>query len=571
MAKNHYLDAGQLDQLSAFRATLSENVTSYLDPTNNKHREIIQLALKSANRNKADFPNLFKAHENGRFYGGDRSMDTVKIVDAGKTKSGKATATIWSANKDKSLIKGGSTFVFDHDSKQLLAFGANITVQRGFLSCSTQAEHAADAGEKIDVLHLGHVTNKNGDTRFYAHSIKGISTEHAHAKAIDIQTVGADTTAIHATIYDPQTSHGNTDIQIALGRMASVNYPSTTDYIYCESTNMSTNPYLIVPFVGNAPLSGTIDFTKLTISNFETEIYLNKDDSTQYVSRETTYTTDADVLAAMSPGAYPNILEWNFPFDGKGSGDKGYQNTASIVYYPSSLVEEKDSYFFFAFKNIPYTDGTTAPPFYVCSTNTPDEGSVNCTKVLNLYFWWHCLLEGTKVLLEDGREIPIEEVNETHRIVSSNGKSYAVSATVRGYHSSKEESIHELTTENGAKIVSSNGHIVFLDEKTSVKVGHVQPGDIILTASGPSKVVSNNQIDCEGMFVGLMIGSPEEQMESDFPKNFAGYMAGGILNGDQNAYLHHANQHRLDLNMALKHVHPDFHADYTSAVNQIRY
>ncbi|GGH69842.1 Hint domain-containing protein [Phaeocystidibacter marisrubri] len=565
-------DAGVL---RALQQSLPDNQTTYL---NNNQYDAIMAALNSANRTEDKYPNLYAALK-GKLYVGD-AIDEATMVDAGKTAAGKATANIWSQSKVATTLMGGSTYVFDHVSGELLAQGHNTSVQSGFLGCSTQADLASAAGSLIDVLYVGFSTSPDGSSRFYAYSRPSIPTTSSlvtrDLAAEDTPPCYEGSGGITAVVTAPCTT-SNTNVQIAVGRTTGVTPPSTTDYIYCEATNIPS-PYLIVPFVGNVGLSGTIDFGALSINNFETKIFVDDTDQSLTSERATAYTTDAKVLAAMSQGAAPNVLNWSFPFDGKGAGDNGYQTTNSLVYNPSSLVNEIECFFYFAFNNIPFTDGSAAEPFYVCSKDTPDESSINCTKILNLYFWWHCVAEGTMVILEDGSELPVEKVNETHRVRSANGQSYAVAATVKGLHSSdadgdgtRQDKILRVVTKNGKQLVATAHHTVFTADNQVEKMKHLAVGSTILTTDGPSEIVSIEPVEMKANFVGLMLGSPEEQSNPNFPTNKVGYYSGGILSGDQNTFIHHHKTGRLNTSAALTQVDEKLHVDYSSAVKQNRY
>lgn len=561
--------------LRALQQSLPIGQTIYLD---NSQNDAIMAALHSADRTADRYPNLYAALK-GKHYDGD-SIDEVTMVDGGKTASGKATANIWSQSKTATTLMGGSAYVFDHESGELLAQGNNTSLQSGFLGCSTQGDMASNAGELIDVLYVGYATSPDGSSRFYAFSKPSVPTSSSlvasDLAAEDTPTCYEGSGGITAVVTAPCTS-SNTNVQIAVGRTAGIAPPSSTDYIYCEAKNI-TPPYLIVPFVGNVGLSGTIDFSTLSINNFDTKIFVDDTDQSQTSERATQYTSDAKVLAAMSQGSAPNVLSWSFPFDGKGSGDNGYQTTNSIVYSPNSLVNEIECFFYFAFNNIPFTNGSTAEPFYVCSKDTPEESSINCTMIKNLYFWWHCVAEGTMVLLEDGSELPVEKVNETHRVRSANGQSYAVAATVQGVHSSKDgregtrqDKILRVVTKNGNELVATAHHTVFTANDRVEKMMHLVEGGSILTTDGLSEIISIESVEMEANFVGLMLGSPDEQSKPNFPTNKVGYYSGGILSGDQNTFIHHHKTGRLNTAAALAHVDEKLHVDYSSAVEQNRY
>ncbi len=545
----------QAGELLAFQHTLKQGVTTYLNPSDATHRKFIESMLSAAGRTPANYPYVYKALQTGGPFKGSPDTDKVHLVDAGKNKAGKATATIWSRSSNDTMIKGGNLMVFDKDSGTLLAQGENTAVRRGFLACPTRSATASQAGKNLSVLYMGHATEADGSTRFFSYANSAVVAQQG----------------IQVNVQDPVIKHtGNTVIMIAVGRVASIQPPAQTDYIYVEPVNEG-NPYLIAPFRGNVALSGMIDLPSLTIADLSTSIFVNNGQGgTAEITRATQYTTDAKVVGAFSVGSPANILQWTFPFDGK-----GYQTTQSIVYNSTSLGNEIDSFFYFAFNGIPLQGGNTAPPFFVCSKNTPEEPSINCTQIPNLYYWWHCLAKGTLVTLEDGSKKPIEEINENYRVKTGTG-SLAVWATVLGHHSSNpaagtRKEIFRLTTANGKSITATENHMVFMTADKCRSICHLVPGDTVMTDEGSSAVKTIEAIQYDDMFYALALGNVAEQSSKNFPHNMANYYAGGILCGDQQAMRHHCNEAHHDLEYMLPRIKQELHTDYASALQHKRF
>ncbi len=548
----------QAGELLAFQRASKQSATTYLNPSDPTHRKFIESMLNAAGRTPANYPYLYKALNTGDSYKGAPGVDNVRMVDAGKTAAGKATATVWSRSSNDSLIKGGNLMVFDSDTGALLAQGENTAVKRGFLACPARSATAAPAGKNLSLLYMGHTTDANGSTRFYSYTNK----------------VAVAQDGIKANIAMPVIQHtGNVNIWIAVGRVAGSPFPSNTDYIFIEPSANENNPYLIVPFKGNVALSGLIDLPSLTIADLSTSIFVNNGHgSTVEITRATQYTTDAKMIGAFSVGTPANVLQWEFPYD-----QKGYQQTNSIVYNSTSLGNEIDSYFYFAFNGIPLKGGATAPPFFVCSKNTPEDPSINCTQIPNLYFWWHCLAKGTLVTLEDGSKKPIEAINETFRVkTGTNGSSFAVCATALGRHSSDpaagtRKEIFRLTTANGKSITATENHMVFMTADKCRSISHLVAGDKVMTDEGMSTVKSIEAIAYNDMFYALALGNVKEQAEKSFPHNMANYYANGILCGDQLAMRHHCNEAHHDLEYMLPRIKQELHTDYASALHHKRF
>lgn len=555
-----------------FHDALKQGETAYLDPSNPNHNTLIKTVLNLSGRSEDNYPNVYKALKNGETYKG-KPVDKVHLVDIGKTAKGKATATVWSSSNKPTMVNGGTTFLLDKEAGSIVAKGSNTAVRSGFLACGVNNASARQAGKKLDLLYVGHVTGDDGKTRFISYANSAPVAKTIVAPATKTIASLEDESSITATVTAPITTKGNAQVEIAVGRVAGNTPPSTTDYIYVEATGEGTNPYLICPFTGNVSLAGTIDLGALTAADVSTNIIVdNADGATVQVNRVPAYTSDQDVVDAFSVGSAPNVLAWNFPFDGKGSGDNGYQTTKSIVYDQTSLASGKASYFYFAFNSIPFTDGSVSSPFFVCSKDYPGEKSINCTEILDLMFWAHCLVKGTLITLEDGSKLPIEEINETFRIRTENG-SLAVNATVLGEHNSKEnnDKIYKLTTQNGKSIIATEMHMIFMSGNQPRKIGDIEVGDDILTDEGISKIVSNEAIAHDGVFYGLVLGNKEEKESKGFPINMASFYANGILTGDHNTMRYHAEEAHHDLEYMLPRINEVIHTDYASALDDKRY
>jgi hypothetical protein len=545
------LTTKQKKSLLAFHKASKPGTTQYLNPSNPTHRAFIETMLAAAGHTAQDYPHLHNALASGKAYKGDRNADKVKMVDAGKTKSGKATGTIWSLSNSDTMIKGGNLMVFDSGSGKLLAQGENTVVKNGFLTCPTRTATAAPtpSKKKLSLLYLGHATNPDGATRFFSYADNAV----------------ADDSGIMVNVTAPVNGTGNLtpDTTIAVGRNFIY---STTNYVYLEpnpSPDPINNPFLISPFVGNVSLGGTIDLPSLVQSDLDTEIYLSST-STSAVSTLISPTGSA-MTSAFSIGATPNVLQFNFPYD-----QKGYQTTQSIVYSQSNLNTNSTTYFYFAFNNIPYEGGGSSAPFFVCSVNSPEEGSANCTNIPNLQFQWHCVPKGTLVTLDNGKKVPVEKITDRSRVKTLNG-SLAVIGTVIGKHKSNpakgdRAEIFKLVTANGKTVVATENHMIFMKADKCRMISHMQAGDPVMTDQGPSTVKSCKAISGNAMFYGLILGNKKEKAGKKFPHNMAGYYAGGILSGDQETMRHNISQAHEDLNYMLPRIKAELRHDYASAV-----
>ncbi|MCW3085515.1 MAG: hypothetical protein JWP12_2881 [Bacteroidetes bacterium] len=559
MSKPITLTAQQQKALLDFHASSTLGKTMQLNPADASHQSYINTLLTAAGRTAKAFPHLFGAA--GKAAPAGSGQDTVRMLDAGKGASGNATARIVALSKGASVVTGGSLLVLDSETGKLLASGNNSDVQNGFLNCATQPETAAPVagGKKLSVLYLGHTTDESGNTRLYSYADTAMATD----------------TAIQCTVTAP-ASATNDPIQIAVGRTTANPPPAGTDYIYYESANEpGTSAYLIAPFVGSVALAGSIDLPGLTAADVSSSIFVTYTSGPPVESTlDAAFTTPAKVVAAFSVGSAPNILQWNFPYDGP---NNGYTTTNSIVYQNNaSLNSQLYSCFLFSFNSIPLQGGAVAPPFYVCSMNTPGEPSLNCTQIKNLTYYYHCLAKGTLVTLEDGSTMPIEKVTERVRVKTGvDGKGLAVYATVLGRHASDpakgSNEIRRVTTANGKSIVVTESHMLYMSADKSRMVMHLAVGDSIITDEGASTIKSIEAIAYDDMFYGLEIGSSEEKKQKGFPANNVGFYAGGILCADEQTMRVHSRADFQDLEYMLPRINAALKHDYTSALQHKRY
>lgn len=575
------LTAAQVKALLAYQNSAADKTTVSLDPTNPAHKAIIDTMLAAGGKTENDFPHLFGTMASAKplkTAAGSAPLDTVCLVDSGKTTSGNATASVWATSEGKTLTNGGTLMVFDAGSGELLAQGTNSAVKSGFLACTTQAGTAKPATSHLSVLYLGHVVDSDGASRYFSYTNKnlatGVTKNPSAKKSVSSAAMATSTdnmSGIQCNVEDPRIRiTGHTQIQIAVGRiLANSPSPTTTDYVYVEPSVNENNPFLIAPFKGNVALSGIIDLSSLTPSALTSNIIVvNQDGTSTNVPINSTYTTNAKLTGALT--ASGNQLTWDYPYDGL-----GYAATNSIVYNANSMASEKVSYFYYAFNGIPLNGGDTAPPFYVCSTGSPEEKSVNCTEIPALYYLWHCVLKDTMVTLEDGSKKPIQDINETYRVRTADGKSLAVIGTVLGRHSSDpskgKNEVYKLVTGNGKILIATECHMLFMADNKCRMISHIEVGDPILTEDGVSEVIECHAVKGDDMFYGLVLGSPEEKKSADFPHTMASFYSNGILSGDQEVMKHHSDEAYHDLEYMLPRIEPHLRQDYHSALMHKRY
>lgn len=551
------LSAEDLDTLHDLARSLPEGETKTLDPRDPRQNAAIRLGLGIGGFTPDKYPALYRSLDGAP--PGKASSDTLILIDAGPTADGKATATVWTSAGGETQTLGGVLFAFDRATGGLAACGENTALSSGFLTCPTRSAQADPAPtEGMRLLQLSHVTDPQGNSRFLA-----MTTEAAAGQGIQ------------ANVTQPViVKSAHKVIEISVGRMAGWDN-TDCDYIYLnpDHTQNDDKPNLVCPFVGSVALSGTPDLGAITVNNLVTNIVVDDGSGGSWlIPRDPTYTTDARLIAGVQQGSPPNVVTWQYPYDGPTGY---YKNTSSLVYQTSSLQSEIVSYFYFMF-DIPMQNGQPNQTFYVCSKDSPEVHSVNCTTIDNLLFWWHCAVEGTLVTLEDGETLPIEQVNNSHRVKSADGRSWAVRATRHGAHkscndASGTEALYRMETDNGHCLSASGAHLIAMADGGFSQICDLAEGDEVLTQDGPAGVAGHAVIAFDGMCYSLAIGNEEEMADDDHPTDAAIYFAGGIGCGDHMAMRAHTLNRRGDLDAILARAAESLHVDVRSAFADRRF
>lgn len=555
------LSKDQCNQICGFMNELSRNEIVYLDYEHiQRNQQLIQPILNASNRTKHRYPYLHDALDNYQKYVG-APKENVMMIDGGQTHEGQPVGTVWCVSDTDVYIQGGTLMAFHPETNELLAYGSNSS-NNGFLAVSTETDSYLDTGAKLNFLYLGHVSDKRFNTRLFVH----FSEVKVNKQGVNIH--------IEQPVITQPKQHRD-EILIAVGRKPQ--WANTdADYVYIDTDNKG-QPFLIVPFAGHVALPKNIDNSRLSSVYVNTFLYVdNINHRGKVLARAQHYTTKAKLLDGLRDSS-GNTFKWNYRFDGLNHGDKNFSNTRSLVFNPGSLTSQKITHFYCQFNNIPIGTDDYAFPITICSKGYPKQNvSNNARQVDNIMFWWHCLIEGTFVTLEDGSQCAIEDLNDSHRVKTGiDGLALTVRATVIGEHQSdpadqEQELIYELKTENGKQIIATQSHTIFLSDGNIRSIMHVAGGDEVLTDEGVSKVINNKPIKESGLFYGLALGNDEEQQKADFPKGKASYYANGILTGDHRTLKSNALiTQGSELSHLGKDTPKDFHIDLQSAIEDM--
>lgn len=559
-----------------------------LDPTVNAHQQVIntflELANKTADRYPALHASLAKQAKSGRRLKSTAPADHATVVDVGADRSGRATARTWVSPTGGSVLTSASTLVVDAETNEPLAFGTHTTVGARLTTASTATATAKPASGKLRAITLYHsLPAANKPVRFGL--VSAMATPNLGASAAG-STLPVNLTAPVITIS------GHTAIQIALNR-GTPQPPFDCDYIF-TGDNQVSNPYLLVPFVGNLQLPNTIAGygangffasggnlgVTATIYAAVTPGGASYASTASPVNPTSLYGNISVVAAAGDPvPANPTTLYWNWPFVAATPQATNpalafnTDNDANAILTNAGTTWVNSAFFFQFRVPILTGTGTSTYTFNVCSYDTPNEVGSQCFQIPDLQFWWHCLAAGTLVTLENGRKLPIEKVTNTMRVRTGHGTaSIGVEATTAGYHRARKdgrpsEAIYKLVTKRGRTLILTSEHPVATPRGLATPM-HLKTGDEILSVTGPDRVKSCAPIAHSGEFYNLRLGDAHDR-RNGVSADALTFVASDLLVGDALALHrhHHATTHNFDLMRG--RLPKSLHKDYASALADI--
>jgi len=139
----------------------------------------------------------------------------------------------------------------------------------------------------------------------------------------------------------------------------------------------------------------------------------------------------------------------------------------------------------------------------------------------------HCLAKGTLVTMADGTTLPIEQLNNTHTVLSGEFATLPVRAT-----SQAPASLDETLTIAGASghlLTLSDGCVVWTSAEP-LQAGELKIGDTIITLKGTDTISSIERRAYNGILYNLHLSNGEQPG----PMSVSGtnFFANGILVGD---------------------------------------
>lgn len=534
--------------LSALAGRLEERTTTALDPQEDGDRRLIESFLDLANKRSDRYPALHEAMNRADCVA-NAHPEELRIVDAGRTKGGHATARAWHAAQGGAYLSGVVTVVLDSDSGELLAVG-NGTQVGGTLTDAPTGMTAAQAGSGVTALSFFHAQGTpEAPPRFGA--------------ALETRQI-LKTSEFKIELAEPKkVIAGPPPILIAVGRTF---VSPGVDYCYLARTEEVSPAYLLLPFEGEAlnipsPIKEIDPNNKIPNLEITTNLYAEA-----HGAPLVSLTNENATLGRIEAIPSSNGIKWKCGFD----ENKRYPDTTeSLEYGQAPQYNTAELWFAFEFR-VPITNPTkNRYAFSVCSEGhgTPSE---TCKEISKVKFWWHCLAAGTEVKLEDGSTKPIEEVENLFRVRTGFGGTLGVGATTRGIHRDGEGpqgKVFRLLTEQGRELTLSALHPVMTPAGLRQAMD-LRPGDAVLTEDGPDPVRSCEETPYEGLLFNLVLVDEKDRSEGLSPP-FGSFLANGIVVGDFESQAAQYQALRHDLDYMKARLPEANYADFENALADI--
>lgn len=259
--------------------------------------------------------------------------------------------------------------------------------------------------------------------------------------------------------------------------------------------------------------------------------------------------------AAIQAGitATGDTLTFNFPFNNNVAVDKSIQfgpaawaNDTILLTTISLGVKTDTSANDFVWVNL---YGSEAPPW----ASSPGPGDY---QMYPNYYTWHCVAEGSKVLLADGKTKNIEDIvgGEHVRI----GLAGEILTVVDTFGTNKEAEVLALITEDGHELLITHMHPVCTREGL-VAARDLVKGDEIFTDQGLSAVKSIKSRKFSGMVYSLGVG-PSTAI-SCATDEITCYFTNGILIADNRLCVEFVANYKKRLKTVLDRIPKKFHPE----------
>lgn len=218
-------------------------------------------------------------------------------------------------------------------------------------------------------------------------------------------------------------------------------------------------------------------------------------------------------------------LKWNLP-PGVSTTDSGDPITFGNVTWPTDI----EAYFYCGM--FVALNGTDEPGIAsVQSKISPNQNLLNGnSEIMPIEFIWHCLAEGTEVLMADSSTQPIENLVMGDRVIDRNGIIKDVLWTTKGIHIGE---LLEVRLENGRMLICSDHHIIE-SNRGYIPVNELNPKDGVHCIDGTHVVKSINMVDGDNQTL-YNLGLSKWPEDGAGQSGVATFVANGFFVGDVNA------------------------------------
>jgi hypothetical protein len=323
---------------------------------------------------------------------------------------------------------------------------------------------------------------------------------------------------------------GNTEIVVCLGR-------SGGNCDYNPEGGSGTN--VLLPIKGSITYGDNIDPVEPDHSNVFSLITMARPDPGE--GGGCTIKSTDDFFADPNTVIVENTLTWNLDPAHFEPAQGCLDPNAKAVYTFTVMVSIKGL------------------PVYVSITNAPDTppASPYFLEIPDMLIVFSCLPDGTRVLMADGTEKPIEKISPLEKVVSdSSNRTMTVHSSLRG----KEEiPLVRIKSDKGHSLLLTDGHPVVTPGGV-VLARHLEPGDVVLSRKGKVKITSVSGERFDGHVWNLVL-DPNTKDEKRTEDNSTFY-ANGILVGDARMQFTWGRHFKHQPQDVMKRLPKEWHQDF---------
>jgi hypothetical protein len=303
-----------------------------------------------------------------------------------------------------------------------------------------------------------------------------------------------------------------------------------------QTANPGNPPNIIFPVQGNIVYPGNIDPIQYDGQGNPTNAYSRITVAFNQVGGTCSQTESTNFFKDPNTKVQGNTLSWNL--NPAQFGVACYQPGGAAT-YAFSVYVTVGGQIIWAFIN---NTGTT--PAQNTVTISPTNVVIGC------------IAEGTRILLENGKELPIENFDGGEKITADAAKRILpVTGTMFGKES---EPMVEIHTQGGRSLLLTVGHPVVTSR--GVVVAHrLKVGDEVTTLTGRDRIVSVSRKPFSGSVWNLDVGAAGDATLNNENTTF---FANGILVGDSKMQTYWETEDRRDRRTVLERLPKRWQQDY---------